>query len=104
MAKIVLTTTDRGELAKEIAAKAVREKKAACVNILRNVVSVYTWEGSVEEQEEFLLVCKTDDSREKDLQSLIGEMHNYDLPEIISLDVTGGSQEYLKWIKESCRS
>lgn len=102
MVSILLTTTDSEDAAKDIAKMAVQKRKAACVSIIRNVVSVYRWNGVIEEQNEFMLLCKTDEKASESLAELIEEMHNYDTPEILKIDISGGSDRYLQWIKESC--
>lgn len=83
-----------------ILAKAMLSRKiAACVNIIPGVVSLYEWEDDQQEDEEVLLLVKTrDELLEKDLIPLVHELHPYDLPEIIGLPITKGSQSYLDWL------
>ena len=89
------------ESAKEIAQHLVEKKLAACCNILPQVTSVYSWQGKIEQAHEHLLLIKTQLDNFKNLEEVILERHPYELPEIISLDITAGSQKYLDWISEN---
>lgn len=98
--RLVLTTTPSADEARKIAQALVREKLAACVNIVPQVESVYRWQGKVESAQEWLLVIKTSQRRYKAVESAIQELHSYDLPECISISIEGGSKEYLGWMTE----
>ena len=98
---LVLTTTGSEEEAKKIAHALVEGRLAACVNIVPKIQSVHRWKGKVESAEEFLLVVKTVRSREDQVLSTIRELHSYELPECIVIEVDGGSKEYLQWVEQS---
>ncbi|BDC19928.1 divalent-cation tolerance protein CutA [Acidianus sp. HS-5] len=98
---LVLTTISGLESGKKLAKTLVEERLAACVNIVPYVKSTYRWEGKVVEDDESLLVIKTDSSVKDKIIKRIKELHPYELPEIITLDVTGGLENYLNWIKDS---
>lgn len=102
MPRMVFTTTDSIDAARSLARKIVEEKKAACVSIIPGIVSVYRWKGSVREEKEYMLVCKTSDDAVEELKLLIMQSHSYELPEVTVADISGGSERYLKWIEESC--
>jgi len=98
---LVLITAPDQEVARELARELVAKKIAACVNILPGVLSIYFWEQALQEDQEVLLLVKTRQGLlEEELIPLIHELHPYDLPEIISLPIGGGSSSYLKWIRE----
>ena len=102
-ARLALTTVaDRNE-AERIAHALVEEQLAACVNIATGVRSVYRWEGAVETADELLLLIKTTVEKIDKLRVRLGELHSYELPEFIVLDVTDGSAGYLDWIAASVR-
>jgi len=86
---------------KEIAHKIVQEKLAACVNIIPEITSIYTWEGKLEEDNENLLIIKTRADLFEQLKERIKSMHSYEVPEIIFLPIKMGYEQYLDWIKES---
>ncbi len=96
--RIVFCTIDSAEAARKLARRLVQDRLAACVNIIENVTSVYKWEGRIEEDAEFLLVIKSQDSRLRDLMDRIAELHPYDVPEILSWPVQKGSRAYLDWV------
>jgi len=98
---IVMTTADSKELALRIADKLLSKRAAACVNIFNGVLSRYWWQGSIASEEEVVLLIKTADYLFPQVSRLIKQLHSYQCPEVISLPITAGSQEYLKWLKDS---
>ena len=98
---IVLCTVNSKDLAICIAKSLVTEKLAACVNICDNITSVYSWEDKVVEDNEVLLVIKSTKKLFKNIETRIKELHPYEVPEIISLDIENGSDEYLKWLTKN---
>jgi len=100
--KLVISTAGSREEALRIANALVEEKLAACVNIVGPIESVYRWQGKVESAQEFLMLIKTIASRSASTVSRIRELHSYEVPEAIEITIDDGSQEYLKWIRESC--
>ncbi len=99
--RIVLTTAGSADEAEGIASALVEAQLAACVNIVSPVTSVYRWKGSVQKEQEWLLLIKTTASAFEKLSQKIRELHSYDLPECIQVPIEAGSTEYLKWIKEN---
>ena len=99
--RLVLCTCGDMETAQRIARGLVEQKLAACVNILPGITSVYQWKGSIESDNELLLLIKTQKSCLSALQETIRKLHSYELPEIIDVPITGGLTEYLNWITES---
>ena len=94
---ISLTTTDDLAAARRISRLLVERKLARCVQMDR-VTSIYEWKGNVEEAEEFRLTIKAPSLHTKLIEATILEVHNYDLPQIVSFEVTGGSEKYLNWV------
>ena len=99
MYSIVLATVPSKEVGVQLARELVDRRMAACVNILP-VTSVYRWKGKVREDEEHLLVIKTRRTYVDDIRDLFDELHPYDLPEVIALEVEDGSANYLNWIRD----
>jgi periplasmic divalent cation tolerance protein len=102
-AKLVISTVGSKDEASKVAAVLVREQIAACVNIVGPIESLYRWQGNVETAQEFLLLVKTISARSADVIKRIRELHSYELPEAIEVNIEGGSADYLKWIAESVR-
>jgi periplasmic divalent cation tolerance protein len=101
---LVLATCGSRKEARKIARALVERRLAACVNeIGAPLTSVYRWKGKVETAKEFLLVVKTTKKRFAALREAIGELHSYEVPEIIALPIVEGSRDYLDWISESVK-
>lgn len=99
--RLILTTTGSEEEARSIARQLVERRLAACVNIIPSVHSVYRWQEKIEEAAEYLLLIKTAQSREAEVQELVCQLHSYELPESISVAIDGGAPAYLAWL-DSC--
>lgn len=98
---VVLTTAPSLSEARRLAGRLVRERAAACVNVVPRVDSIYRWKGRVERGAEALLIIKTRRSRLKLLSRKIQTLHPYEVPEILALPVSAGSPAYLRWLEES---
>lgn len=96
---VVLTTTDSETAAEELATKVIDARLAACVQI-QEIRSFYRWEEKTTKATELLLSIKTRKALYDDLERFIREHHGYQTPEIIQLDVTAGSSDYLDWIDQ----
>lgn len=99
-AVIVQTTTSNEEEAKKIAKILIQDKLAACIQ-LKDIESLYNWDGKLCCERETLLSIKTKKELFSKVKSKILELHSYDTPEIIELDISNISEDYLKFIKEN---
>jgi periplasmic divalent cation tolerance protein len=98
---LVLSTTSSKEEAQKIAHALVDRRLAACVNIVGPIESVYRWQGKVQASAEYLLLVKTTAERFPAVRFAIRELHSYELPECIALEIDNGSDEYLNWMEAS---
>ena len=98
---VVFITTADDEEAQLISRVLLEQKKAACVNIVADISSLFWWKGKIDSAEESLLVVKTKASLLDDIIELVKEIHSYENPEIIALPILGGSQDYLEWIDKA---
>ena len=98
---IITTTSDDREVLERMAKALVERSLAACVQISGPVTSCYCWEGKVETAEEFACSIKTASHLQNQIESVVNEMHNYDLPELIVVQVAGGSKAYLNWVQKA---
>lgn len=98
---IILCTINDLTAAKEISKNIISEKLAACVNIIPKISSIYYWNDEIVEDEEYLILIKTRKSLFEALKFKIIELHPYDVPEIVSLDISEGSKTYIDWITKS---
>ena len=96
---LVLVTAPDQDSAELLAKTLVEKKIAACVNLFSGMRSIYRWEGEVQEEQEVLLMIKTQTGlMENQLIPLVQELHPYDVPEIIALPIVAGEKNYLDWI------
>jgi periplasmic divalent cation tolerance protein len=95
---LVLVHVPDLDCAKRIANALITAKLAACVNIGSACQSIYEWQGIIETQTEFPLEIKTKQNCYQAVETLILEMHPYELPGIIALNVDGGYHAYLQWV------
>ena len=94
----VLTATDSEEQAKVLARGLVEARLAGCVQVVGPVTSVYRWKGQVEEAREWLCVAKTRKALYERVEAFIRERHTYEVPEIIAVPISSGSESYLAWL------
>lgn len=97
---IVLITSPSEEEARSLTAMLVEKHLAACVNIIRDVQSVFWWQGKIDSAHEVLLIAKTRASLLSQLVESVRQAHSYTVPEIIALPIIGGNPGYLKWVAD----
>jgi len=97
---LFLVTVPNIDEGQKIARNLVESKLVACVNIIKNISSIYRWKGEIEEDSEHLLLIKTTEEKSDLLIQKISEIHSYANPECIGLKIEKGSKKYLNWIKD----
>ena len=95
---IILVTTPSQDVAQQLAQDLVRERLAACVNVVSGVRSIYAWEGKIERAEEVLLIIKTQSSRYAALEEYVRAHHPYETPEIVEIPAGRVTPQYWQWI------
>lgn len=98
---IIFVTVSHKKEAKNIAQQLIKNKLAACVNIVEKIESLFCWQGKVDQAKEALLIVKSKKEKLAKIIKLVKSLHSYDVPEIIALPVIGGYKPYLNWINES---
>ena len=98
---VVFITASKEDEAVTIARALVEDRLAGCVNIVRNIRSIYRWQGNIEDDNEVLMIAKTKKKLFKALEKKVEELHSYDVPEIIAMPIAEGSNDYLKWLKDA---
>lgn len=86
------------EVAKELAKAMLDARLVACVNLLPGMVSLYRWEGKMEESAEILLLAKTQASCLEPLKVMVESLHPYDEPALVVLPVQDGLDGFLAWV------
>jgi periplasmic divalent cation tolerance protein len=97
----VVTTVGTEEQAYLIAREIVARRQAACVNIVPGIRSIYRWKGKICKDGELMLIVKTLEGELEGVTDTIRELHSYELPEILSFNVSHGEQRFLEWIAGS---
>jgi periplasmic divalent cation tolerance protein len=98
---IVLVTTKDVSEAEKIARGILDRKAAACCNIVKDVRSLYWWQGKIEDSPEVILVIKTRRDMFPEIVRTVKSLHSYSVPEIVMLPIVEGSEDYLKWVNDS---
>ena len=97
---LVLITTDSADEARAIAKRLVEERLAAGAQLFP-IDSIYRWQGEVVEATEVVILVKTRRDRFEAIHSLVEEMHSYEVPPIVMLDMSAANQPYLDWIDQN---
>ena len=95
---VIYCTVPDKKVAKEITRVLLKHKLAACVSMIENVKSVFSWDGEVCEEKEILLIIKTRRTNYGKIKLFIEEVHPYNVPEVIALPIVDCSEDYLKWL------
>jgi len=95
---LVLVTCQSQSEARKIGQALVKQKMAACVNIIPKVNSLFFWKKKLTEEKEILLLIKTRKALFSKLSASVRKLHSYEVPEIIALPVLAGEKNYLSWM------
>jgi periplasmic divalent cation tolerance protein len=98
---LVFMTAPSVDEANLLADMLVDKRLAGCVQIMREMDSVYRWQGKVERQREVLLIAKTLSSRFAEIEREVVKLHSYETPEIVAIPLSAGSASYLEWLDAS---
>jgi len=99
--RVIFVTGPEADTLQSIGRVLVEEGLAACVNVLPGITSVYRWEGETRADREALALIKTTEDRVEATRLRVMELHPYDVPEFIAMEVAEGSPAYLRWVRES---
>lgn len=97
MYQLVFCTCPDKTTAHQLASGLVNLRLAACINIIPKITSIYQWKGSIETNEEYLLLIKSLSAHYFAIETYITQQHPYECPEILTLPFSG-SEAYLAWI------
>lgn len=99
---LVFTTLPSRDAAQAIARTLVEERLAACVQLVDGLLSIYRWQGRIDESAECQLVAKTIPAAAPALVERLRTLHPYEVPEILSLDAAA-SAAYGAWLLAETR-
>ena len=95
---VVFSAASSIEEAEKVSDALLDSRKVACVNIIPRIMSRYWWKGKIEREEEVLLIAKSSRDMLDDVIRIVKENHSYETPEIVAVDIAGGSADYLAWL------
>lgn len=95
---VCLVTVPVLDQARALARTLLEERLVACVNIVPRIESIYWWDGAIENADEVLLIIKTKQDLVNKLVERIGNLHPYDVPEVLAVSVASGNRDYLQWV------
>jgi periplasmic divalent cation tolerance protein len=98
---VALVTAPSADEAARIGRILVDERLAACVNVVGPIRSIYRWRDGVEDEPEHLMLLKIRRADFDAVAQRVRDLHPYDVPEVIALDVSAGSPPYIHWLLES---
>lgn len=101
---VIYCTVPNKKIAKDITKILMKHKLAACVSMIDNVKSVFSWDGEVCEEKEILMMIKTRRTNYGKVKLVIEDLHSYSIPEIIALPIVDCSEDYLKWLVKETES
>ena len=97
---IVFVTASGEDEAAKISRALVEARLAGCVNIIKNIRSIYSWEGKIEDEAEVLMIAKTQKHLFDPLMKKVKALHSYKVHEIIAMPIVDGSEDYLEWLRQ----
>ena len=97
---MILTTCSSTEGAGALADRLIKEKLAACVQ-LSPITSYYSWKNQLHRDAEIRLLIKTKTRLYESVERFIKQHHSYEVPQIVQIPITDGSDEYFDWIDEN---
>lgn len=95
---LVYTTFPDSETALAIGEALVRDRLAACVNVLPGMQSVYAWKGAIERGGEVVAILKSRESLSEPLAAALKARHPYETPIILHLPVGEADPDTAAWI------
>tara|TARA_B100000941_G_C28442618_1_gene520501 strand:- start:385 stop:699 length:315 start_codon:yes stop_codon:yes gene_type:complete len=96
---ILITTISNKKIAKNIAKSLVKKKLAACVS-LKNIYSIYEWEGKIEEADEVEITIKSRPELKDDLINILKKLTSYDVPQILYKKFNS-EKKYINWVNKA---
>ncbi|MBQ4114064.1 divalent-cation tolerance protein CutA [bacterium] len=95
---VIYSTVPNKKIAQNITKILMKHKLAACVSMIDNVKSTFSWDGEICEEKEVLLMIKTRRENYGKVKLVIEDTHTYSVPEIIAVPIVDCSEDYLKWL------
>ncbi len=94
---MMIVSIPNQKIGEMISADLLENRIAGCVQISSPIKSQYIWQDKIETAEERLLFIKLPKNNRQIAENTICRIHPYDLPEIISIDISSNKQ-YKTWL------
>ena len=87
------------DLAKQVARVLLEDQLIACANINQGLISMYRWQGAIEEDNEVAMVAKTRRELFDQVTERVKQLHEYEVPCVIALPIQEGNPDFLLWLQ-----
>jgi periplasmic divalent cation tolerance protein len=101
---VVMTTLSTADEAVALIRALLDRRLIACGTMLPGVRSLYRWEDRLADEQEVLVLLKSQSARLEQLQAAFDELHPYKVPELLALPVRAGNAPYLEWLARETSS
>ena len=96
----VYVTIDTPDNAATLAKALLERRLIACANVLPGMRSLFTWDGTVQDEGEVAMILKTREGRLDELVDAVEALHPYDVPCVVAWPVDAGAEAYLAWVRD----
>ena len=96
---LLITTVPNEMLAEQIAKELIKDNLAACISI-KEIKSIYKWQGNIEENKEFEITIKSLPENLNELILILKEKISYEIPQLI-YKIFDSENSYFQWMKKS---
>ena len=98
--KMYYTTTSDLDNAKRISKIFLNDKKAVCINLIKNVNSFYLDDSSINFANEIIMIIKTK-LKKSEIEKYIKKIHNYEIPLIVEIKLGSPNLDYANWFAKN---
>lgn len=97
---LIITSFADKKSASAVIRQLVQEHAVACGSMIPAALSIYEWQGKIEEANEVMVLLKTSHSKVEQAKLRLAELHPYEVPEIIALEASDVAPSYFRWLQK----
>ena len=86
--------------AKRLGGQLVKNKFAACTNIIPTIYSTYVWKNKTMMDKECSMIVKTSKTKVKSAIKFIVKKHSYECPAVSAFPIESSHSDFQRWINE----